>query len=133
MENNLSERELEQVVGGSGTGAGMAEWAWHAYEEQWPYVWGGAAPGGVDTSGLIFSYAGGARSSEAMFAAASEKGVISTLPEQPGIGVYTYGHVGVYVGNGTVISAENEAVGITARPVSAGGWTHWFRISGVSY
>ena len=43
----------------SGTGAGLAEWALNAYNSKWSYVYGGATPGAVDCSGLIYSYAGG--------------------------------------------------------------------------
>ena len=135
MENKreLSEKELEQIVGGSGTGAGMARWAWKAYNEGWQYVWGGTTPGCVDASGLIVSYAGGSSSAEMMFASATVKGPISSLPNQPGLGLYTFGHVGVYVGNGMAISAENESTGVVAQPIAAGGWTQWFQIPGVSY
>ena len=131
--NELSEKKLEQVVGGSGTGAGMASWALRAYNEGWSYVWGGAAPGGVDASGLIYSYAGGARTSEAMIANASVSGPISTMPDQPGLGLYKSGHVGVYVGGGMAVSAENESVGVTISSIGVGGWTLWFRIPGVDY
>lgn len=135
MENRkeLSEKELEQIVGGSGTGVGMAKWAHQAYCERWSYVWGGKAPGSVDSSGLISSYAGGANNTEIMFSLATVKGPISTMPEQPGLGLYMSGHVGVYVGGGMAVSAESEDTGVVERSVGSGGWTHWFQIPGVSY
>ena len=129
----LNDDELEQIVGGTGTGAGMANWAQRAYNEGWSYVWGGASPGSVDASGLISSYAGTAHNAEAMFAAAPVKGPIATMPDIPGIGVYMLGHVGVYVGNGMTICALNESDGIAYKPCSAMPWTQWFQIPGVSY
>lgn len=135
MENKkeLSEKELEQIVGGSGTGAGMANWARRACSECWSYVWGGKAPGSVDSSGLISSYAGGANNTEIMFSLATVKGPISTMPEQAGLGLYMPGHVGVYVGSGMAVSAENEDTGVVERSVGSCGWTYWFQIPGVSY
>ena len=49
------------TAGASGTGVGLAEWALNAYYSGWSYVWGGASPGAVDCSGLIYSYGGGYR------------------------------------------------------------------------
>ena len=135
MENRkeLSEKELEQIVGGGGTGAGMAKWAHQAYCERWSYVWGEKEPGSVDSSGLISSYAGGANNTEIMFSLAPVKGPISTMPEQPGLGLYMPGHVGVYVGSGMAVSAESEDTGVVERSVGSCGWTHWFQIPRVSY
>lgn len=130
--NELSERELEAVTGG-GTGAGMAAWAQRAYAERWGFVWGGSAPGAVDSAGLIFSFAGGPRNTEAMFAAATEKGPISTMPDVPGLGLYMFGHVGVYVGGGMCVDARTEDVGVALSPIDSCGWTMWFRIAGVEY
>ena len=129
----LNDEDLKQIVGGVGTGAGMADWALRAYNEGWSYVWGGASPGSVDASGLISSYAGTAHNAEAMFATAPVSGSISTMPDIPGIGVYMPGHVGVYVGGGMAICALNESVGIVCKPCSGTSWTHWFQIPGVSY
>lgn len=38
------------------TGIGLCAYALNAYNEGWPYVWGGASYGAVDCSGLIYSY-----------------------------------------------------------------------------
>ena len=44
------------------TGDGLAAYAMRAYNEGWAYVWGGASPGAVDCSGLIYSYVEGGES-----------------------------------------------------------------------
>lgn len=42
-----------------------------------------------------------------------------------------YYHVGLYVGNDTVIEAKSTAKGVVTSKVSA--WTHWGELKGVSY
>ena len=84
----------------SGTGAGLAEYALNAYYSGWSYVWGGAEPGAVDCSGLIWSYCGGNRIS--MLSDAIENGcdygsVDSGIPRVHGLGLSRPGHVGVYI------------------------------------
>lgn len=120
-------------VSASGSGSGLTEWAYRAYNEGWSYVWGGTSVGGVDCSGLIYSYAGGARTTEEMIAASSESGSIDTLPRIHGLGVYQYGHVGVYVGGGMAIDARDEVSNVCLESVSSKSWTQWFKVSGVSY
>lgn len=41
----------------------------------------------------------------AMFANATVKGTIDTIPEVPGLAVWVDGHIGIYIGNGEVIEA----------------------------
>lgn len=129
----LNDNELEAVSGGKVTNAGMVEWAIKAYGERWSYVWGGSSPGAVDSSGLIYSYSGGARTTEAMYGTSVERGSISTMPEIPGLGLYQPGHVGVYVGSGMCIHAKSEQTGVVYESVSANHWTSWFKIPGIEY
>ena len=130
----LSEEELEAIVGGAPNGGDMANWAYRAYIEGWQFVWGGAGAGAVDASGLIYSLVGGGfRTTEDMYANAPEKGPISSLPDTPGLGLYMFGLVGVYVGDGMCICALNENAGVTRMSVSAMPWSAWFRIPGVEY
>ena len=91
----------------SGSGAGLVSWAYRAYNEHWKYVWGGASVGSVDCSGLIYSYAGGERVTESMIAASPESGSIGSIPRIHGLGLYQYGHVGVYVGGVMGIDARD--------------------------
>ena len=62
-----------------------------------------------------------------------EKGRISSMPKIPGIAVWQKGHIGIYVGGGKVIEAANTRTGILETRLSAGTWTHWLKVPGVSY
>ena len=91
-----------------------------------PYVWGGAAPGGFDCSGLVmWSYrqAGVSlpHSSQAM---ANGGQPVSLSDLQPGDVLTFYSdasHAGMYVGNGMVIHASTYGVPVAVVPVDAAG------------
>ncbi len=56
----------------------------------------------------------------------------------PGTAVFTwngrtYSHVGLYVGDGTVIEAQGTRAGVTTSKVTATKWTHWGELCGVDY
>ena len=70
---------------------------------------------------------------DGMFEKAKEKGTISSIPKIPGIAVWQKGHIGIYVGDGRVIEAANTRAGILETRLSAGTWTHWLKVPGVSY
>ena len=44
-----------------------------------------------------------------------------------------YSHVGLFVGDGTVIEAMGTINGVTTSKVTAGKWTHWGELTGVFY
>lgn len=120
----------------SGTGAGLAEWALNAYYSGWAYVYGGATPGAVDCSGLIYSYAGGERCGNPQLNTATETGYVSNgIPRVHGLGLWRPGHVGVYIGDGMEVDARNEDAGVCYQSVASAymGWTYWFRLAAVSY
>ena len=123
--------------GATGTGIGLAEWAFKAYNEGWSYSWGGATPGAVDCSGLIYSYCGGNRTS--MLADAQANGrdwgyVSNGIPNIHGLGLSRTGHVGVYVGGGMEIDARGSGYGICYQAIGGyNNWTCWFKLSAVSY
>ena len=120
--------------GASGTGAGLAEWALNAYNSGWSYVYGGATPGAVDCSGLIYSYAGGIRTGDAQLNASSYTGSVSNgVPRIHGLGLWKPGHVGVYVGNDMAVDARGSQWGVCYESVYTHGWTTYFKVSGVSY
>jgi len=57
---------------------------------------------------------------------------------RPGTAVFvwngrTYSHVGLYVGDNTVIEAMSTINGVTTTKVTAGKWTHWGELAGVEY
>lgn len=70
---------------------------------------------------------------DAMYANATEKGMIDTIPEIPGLAVWHEGHIGIYVGNGQVIHASGTKIGVIQTPIGAGGWTHWLKIPYINY
>ena len=57
---------------------------------------------------------------------------------KPGTAVFVwngsrYSHVGLYIGDGTVIEAMGTVSGVTTTKVTAGKWTHWGMLAGVDY
>lgn len=116
----------------SGTGAGLAEWALNAYNSHWRYQWGGASPGAVDCSGLIYSYCGGARTDLEQYA--SEIGYVSSgIPRVHGLGLHQPGHYGVYVGDGMAVDARGDEYGVCYESVATKSWVEWFKVGAVSY
>ncbi len=117
------------------TGDGLAAYAMRAYNEGWSYVWGGASPGAVDCSGLIYSYVeGGERTTEAMLNASPESGYVSDgVPDIAGLGLWQPGHVGVYVGDGMAVDARDEISNVCYQSVATKSWVMWFKVDGVSY
>lgn len=70
-----------------------------------------------------------------MYNAAKKKGIISTIPEKPGICVYMQGHVGVYIGGGWVIECAGGR-GVVKTPLKGNGataWTAWFECPFIDY
>ena len=57
---------------------------------------------------------------------------------KPGTAVFVwngknYSHVGLYIGDGTVIEAMGTRNGVTTTKVSASKWTNWGELKGVEY
>lgn len=65
--------------------------------------------------------------STSMYKASAIKDNIASMPEIPGILVWTknFGHVGVYVGNGYVIEARGFAYGIQKNKLSSRNFVYW--------
>ena len=70
---------------------------------------------------------------DGLLAAATEKGLIGSMPETPGLSVHKPGHVGVYVGNGQVIEARGHAYGVVTTRLESRGWISWAKIPGIKY
>ena len=57
---------------------------------------------------------------------------------KPGTAVFVwngskYSHVGLYIGNGTVIEAMSTLQGVTTSKVTASKWKYWGELTGVKY
>ena len=72
-------------------------------------------------------------SADGMLAKCNEKGNISTIPEIPGVLVFSSQHVGVYIGNGYVIEARGHAYGVVKTKLSSRGWRSWGKCPWIEY
>ncbi len=71
---------------------------------------------------------------DGFYEAAPDKGDISTLPDTPGLLVYSdKGHIGVYIGGGWAIEAISHAGGVVKTRVADRTWTHWLQCPYISY
>ena len=65
------------------------------------------------------------KSANGLYAAATIKGSIETLPETQGLLVWRDGHIGIYVGNGEVIESRGVEYGVIKTRLTDRNWTHW--------
>lgn len=72
-------------------------------------------------------------SADGMLARCEEKGNISSIPELPGVLVFSPQHVGVYIGNGYVIEARGHAYGVVKTKLSSRGWKSWGKCPWIEY
>lgn len=68
-----------------------------------------------------------------MYDEAVSKGEISSIPEIPGLAVWTQGHIGVYIGDGWVIEAMSTVDGVKKTRLADRPWTHWLEIPYIEY
>lgn len=99
------------------------------------YYWSGKADGGVGSpkygaAGYPDTNAGG------MYNAAKVKGRIATIPERPGVIVYSksHPHVGIYIGNGYTIESTlgTRGDGVVKRKLD-NFWEYWFQCPYIEY
>ena len=87
-----------------------------------PYVWGGKGPGGWDCSGFTaWAYAqAGINIPSSTSAILGSGQFVRTASPKPGDLVFQNGgsHVGIYVGNGQMIGAQNPSVGTILHDVT---------------
>lgn len=62
-----------------------------------------------------------------------EWGSMSSVPDEPGIGLHMAGHVGVTVGNGEVVEWRGFDYGCVTTKLAKRKWVHWFRLPWVEY
>lgn len=72
-------------------------------------------------------------SADQIYANATEKGPISTLPEIPGLILHADGHVGIYIGDGYAIEAMGTKYGVVKTRVANRNWTGWCKSPYVAY
>jgi cell wall-associated NlpC family hydrolase len=106
----------------------------------WPYVWGGEsrAEGGFDCSGLIdYAYAAAGDALPGRPTAADlwhESRPVAAGELLPGdlafvgTGSGAPHHVGMYVGDGTVVVAPHTGADVRFEPLAAGGWDGFGRL-----
>jgi cell wall-associated NlpC family hydrolase len=87
-----------------------------------PYVYGAAGPSAYDCSGLVMAAwgAAGVALSHSSGAQWGEGTHVSASQLQPGDLVFYYSpsqHVGMYIGNGMIVNAENPSAGIRVVPL----------------
>lgn len=97
-----------------------------------PYVWGGKGPGGFDCSGFVsWAYGQAGKSLPSSTAAMSGVGTkVSYSNAKPGDLVFfdtykTNGHVGIYLGGGKFLGAQNST-GVAVASMSSGYWKEKF-------
>lgn len=79
------------------------------------------------------------RNQEGAFNAAEEWGILSTIPETPGLVLWMKGHAGVYIGGGEFIECVGAPTGIRKGKIidgqvtSGSRFTHWFRDTYITY
>ena len=99
------------------------------------YYWSGKADGG--TGSPKYNAPGYPDvNATMMFNKAARKGRISTLPERPGLILYskTHPHVGVYIGNGETIESTlgSRGDGVVKRKLDS-FWEYWFECPFIEY
>lgn len=62
-----------------------------------------------------------------------EKGSIETMPDIPGVLVFSSGHVGVYIGGGYVIEARGHEYGVVKTKLKNRPWKWWGKCPYIDY
>lgn len=88
---------------------------------------------GFDCSSLVDVYTGKDLSANGWLRIATEKGLISSMPDIIGLTVHYNGHMGIYIGNGEVIEARGTWYGIVKTKLNARPWREWAKIPHIDY
>ena len=92
--------------------------------------------GWLDSSTLSIEYGTNGMqdlNADQMYATATVRGSMDTMPETPGIALWKQGHIGVYIGNGYAIEAVGTKQGVVKTKVDGRGWEGWCQVPGVTY
>lgn len=70
-----------------------------------------------------------------LYTVCNESGTLSSMPEEPGICVFTKAldHVGVYIGRGKVIESRGHNYGVVATNITERFWYFWGRPKWIQY
>lgn len=116
---SVEEPEAQPAPTASGSLGGVVSAAYSGVGT--PYVWGGKTPAGWDCSGFsAWAYAQAGITIPSSTSAILGSGqFVRTSSPQPGDLVFQNGgsHVGIYVGNGQMIGAQNPSTGTTLHSV----------------
>lgn len=72
-------------------------------------------------------------SANGMRNACKEKGSIGTMPDIPGVLVFSEGHVGIYIGGGYVIEARGHEYGVVKTRLKSRPWRWWGKCPFIEY
>lgn len=72
-------------------------------------------------------------SADQIYAQATEKGSMATMPEIPGLILHAKGHVGIYIGGGYAIEALGTKYGVVKTAVASRNWTGWCKNPYINY
>ena len=122
----------------------LAAWCRNAYEAEWISQGGHGELNAelqrrtADNLGLILgyqSYDPGSREFRDGYSLLvySVWGDRDTMPDVPGIGVYSGDAFGVYVGGGQVVVSTNDSAPVQMVPVTDPRWTCWVTFEGIDY
>lgn len=73
------------------------------------------------------------KSANGMIDLCKVKGAISTIPDIPGVVVWTNGHIGVYIGGGYTIEMRGFDYDCVKRKVKDGPWMKWGKLPMLNY
>ncbi len=93
------------------------------------YAWYSADTGQITVGSNGFMYCG----ANSIWSNVTDSGLISSMPDTPGLAVWMNGHIGVYVGNGEVIEAQGTAYGVVKTQLKNRGWSKWLEIPNIKY
>lgn len=94
---------------------------------------------GADCSGLMKPLSGYDDTAHGYYNACPVRGEIGSLPDKLTCLVFKRNasgrmyHIGIYMGNGTVVEMASSSLNYQHKSLSGGGWTHWGRPQWIDY
>jgi hypothetical protein len=88
---------------------------------------------GYDCSSIADLFTGHDKSADGWLAAAVVSGSIESLPDLAGVTVHFPGHMGVYMGDKTVVEARGTFYGVVRTNLKDRPWKFWAKLPGIDY